>query len=375
MVSDSDESQDRYEIASELIRSLLDASSSVDYGLSASFTADIELLFKSKATSYRELVFTITLARILDPSYQATIAFYACSPRPLYEKSIRPELLRKKISCGQSPALNIAKATNAIDRAWVSQRRPADVAEATLRLVTGIDVATEETLAVIAKIFATKFLELAKTIANSEFAGDPSLTLEQVSKVLNGLIKMAPDSGNTAQRIVGLLLGNIYQHPDIRVEGTHDSAFQTNATSKKIGDLSLVTASGEILLVVEVTTKPFDAQRISECSQSLDIYAAESTTKVESVLVLCRKEDCPAGLEKALESSEGFLGRLRDSSYEYEFVDLYAWIDSTIAIMPRWIRQQLMNQLVLYVNHFQTSARVKEVFASLVAARRNQSAH
>lgn len=361
-----DEVQDRYERATHLVRSLLEAQSRHKVALPESFSADVAIVFDSNVISYRELIFTVAVARVLDSSYQATVSAYACKPRALYEKSIRPELRRLSIPCGQSPFLNIAKAAIAIDQAWLSQRRPANVAEATLRLVTAIDSSDESQLLNVAHLLAGKFLGLAQAVRESEFTGNPDLTLESISKVLTGLIQNAPDGGNTAQRIVGILLEGVYQHHDLRVEGTQDSAFQTNATSKKPGDLSVVTATGEVLLVVEVTTKVFGEQRISECSQSLDLYVAENAAKIDSVLVLCQVEDCPDRIAGSRSASDGFFGRLRDSSYEYEFFDIHAWINSTIASMTQVRRETTMKRVIEYVNHFQTAARVKEVLALLV---------
>lgn len=362
----SDGIPDHYHRAALLVQSLLASQPHRQADLPESFRADVTTIFDSKVVSYRELIFTVAIARLLDPNYQATVSAYACNPRPLFEKSIRPELRRMSIPCGQSPFLNIAKATNAIDQAWLSQRRPADVAEATLRVVTEIDSSSEPRLRTIATVFAQKFLGLAQAVRESEFIGNPELSLQRISETLNGLIRNAPDAGNTAQRIVGILLESVYQYHDLRIEGTQDSAFQTNATSKKPGDLSVVASSGEVLLVVEVTTKLFSDQRISECSQSLDLYVAEHAARIDSVLVLCQIDNCPERIASTKMAAGGFFGRLRDSSYEYEFFDIHAWINSTVASMTQDRRETAMRRVVAYVNDFQTSARVKEEFATLV---------
>jgi hypothetical protein len=364
-VTTQDEVPDHYGQVALLVRSLLETQSPLKADRPESFDADVATVFESKVVSYRELVFTITVARMLDPSYQATVSAYACNPRTLAEKSIQPEFRRLKIPCGQSPFLNIAKATSAIDQTWLSQRRPANVAEATLRLVSAIDSANETELQHLAQLFAAKFRRLAQAVREAEFTGNPALTLESISELLNGLIQNAPDGGNTAQRIVGILLESLYQHQGLRVEGIQDSAFQTNATSKKPGDLSVVTATEEILLVVEVTTKMFNEQRIAECSQSLDLYVAETATKIDSVLVLCEEKDCPKRITGTRSASDGFFGRLRDSAYEYEFVDIHAWINTTVASMTPIHRELMMKRILEYVNHFQTAASVKEEFARL----------
>lgn len=360
----------KYARISTVVGSLLDGTYSTDTSGTIKISdlqADLANVFTSSVKSYRELVFLVTIARIDDGNFQATKSLYDCNPRALYEKAIRPQFLSRKIVCGQSPALNIAKATEKIGPEWLAQRREKDVAQAVLRLVQIIEGVAGPDLAVIASEMARMFVGLASSIESHKYEGSSITELQSLSVLVRQLITRVPDGGNTAQRIVGLALQSLHSESSNSVDGVEDSASATNATSKKPGDIAISDENGRVLMVFEVTTKTFGEQRIAECSQSLDSYLSGSSEVVDSVTVLCLPENVPAEIRGDSSGGPVVIGSRNDGVFNYEFVELLSWIDAIIASMPASGRQLFFSSLTSYINHFQTSAAVRLEFVRHIA--------
>jgi hypothetical protein len=103
--------------------------------------AQCRIIFFSATWGYREILLLTVVARLLDPNYQATKDFYACHPRSLFERSIRPVLSDFSIPCRMSGVLNMAKAARKIDESWALGRRSTDrvVAQTFVGLVSLVD--------------------------------------------------------------------------------------------------------------------------------------------------------------------------------------------------------------------------------------------
>lgn len=69
----------------------------VNHNTAILFEQQIEVLFNTQAWGFREIVLVKCIARQLDSTFKASENFYACNPRPLYEKPIRAELDRRGI--------------------------------------------------------------------------------------------------------------------------------------------------------------------------------------------------------------------------------------------------------------------------------------
>jgi len=331
------------------------------------FDSDLSIVFSSSVKSYRELVFLIAIARIDDVSFKASESLYKCNPRAMFEKAMRPQFAVRKIPYGQSPALNIAKATEAIGPAWAAQRRQKEAAQAVLNLVEAIDSLSAPDLVVLAHEIARRFIELASYVESHKYEGSSVVELPRLSDMIRKLIVRAPDGGNTAQRIAGLALRTLHENSTHSIDGVEDSASTTNATSKKPGDIAISDDAGRLLMVFEITTKSFGEQRIDECSQSLSAYLKDSQDDIDSVTVLCMPENVPAEVRLGELGSSVVLGEANDGSFNYEFVDLLGWIDAMLASMPKGHRMRFFEALSEYVNHFQTSGSVKLEFLRLLA--------
>jgi len=317
----------------------------------------------ASARSYREVLLTICVATARDPEYRATSKFYACNPRPLYEDGIRPVLEGLGIPCTQSGPLNIAKATVAIDSSWAAQRSPQWAAEDTLVVLHYLEGNVSKADEVAVELCRLMFAE-AIDIDQMKSAVDGPERLDHLGNLCVRLIREATDGGNTAQRVCGYMLEESLASSNLSVSGVTDSASTTNATSKKPGDLAVEDQEGKILRIFEVTTKGFTPQRISECSQSLRTFEADSGQTLPTVSVICERANVPE-IAREIDSG-GFLGLVADGPINYEFTEIEGWIYQMLFNLADVQRVRFFTQLQNYVNEPNTRKEVKERFVALL---------
>ncbi len=352
----------------ELTRKFLQSKGTGSYKLPRDIESDLLLVFNSEKRSFREITFTINLARILDQRFKATKDLYACNPRPVYEQGIKPVLDSSGVPCTQSGPLNVTKATKAITDQWAAMKSPKDVGLATYQLAKYIDSLDKTGLEALASRMGQLLMQDAAHISSLNIESDPlsdSFALSQISK---DLIVEALDGGNTAQRIIGMLL-ELHQEMasgDSIVHGAEDSASTTNLTSKKVGDLSITKKSGALVSIYEVTLKEFTEQRIVECSQSLIGNLGSEAASESEVIVLCRKQDVPNSAFTATGNSL-FLGRLTDKfGIRYNFVDIFEWINIRIIELDDEHKRAYFSRIESYVNRVKTPVKVKSKWAEIL---------
>ncbi len=330
-------------------------------------SSDLDLVFGSEKRSFREIVFTITLARILDLNFKATKDLYACNPRPVYEQGIKPILDSMGVPCTQSGPLNVTKATKAITDQWAAMKSPKEVGMATYRLAKHVDSLDKSGLEILASSMGQLLKQDAIHITSLNIKSDPSSDSQVLQDISRTLISEALDGGNTAQRVIGTLLE---LHKEIStssliVNGTEDSASTTNLTSKKIGDLSIYKKSGSVISIYEVTLKEFTEQRITECSQSLIGNLGNEAGSKSEVIVLCRREDMPTIAISAIEKGL-ILGRYTDKfGIRYNFIEIFQWINIRILELDTEFRSEYFRRLESYVNRVKTPLKVKSKWAEI----------
>lgn len=350
---------ERTALAAARVHDLLNRSSSDSLAsLPGARRQDLDLLFEIRAKGFREILFTVTLATLMDSSYRSSRDLYACNPRPLYEQGIRPVLESNRIPCGQSGPLNVAKAARALDAPWAAQRRPPAAAQAVLRLVDYIEVSTDKAN-LLAEAMAFKFTSEAAAVAQLAVEAPPTARVATLATLCREMITQVPDGGNTPQRICGYLLHQMHGQAYL-VEGQDDSASTTNATSKKPGDLSVTDREGRLLSIYEVTVKPFDGQRVSECTQSLLAYTAATGQDVTTVRVLCRPQDAPVAASPA--GGAALLAVGEDCGVTYEYIDVFEWITVVLCLLDTASRIAFFERLQAYVNLTNTRLAVKQWF-------------
>lgn len=334
--------------------------------LNNDLTKDIDLVFSSEKRSFREVIFTITLARIIDKNFKSTVDLYSCNPRSIYEQSIRPVFEINNIPCTQSGPLNITKATKLINLDWAAMKSPKEIGLATYRIAKAVDLLDLKDLKIVAGYMGFILKKDANFINSLIVKKDPISNALNLSNISNKLISEAVDGGNTAQKIVGTLL-NINKkifNQDVFIFGTGDSASTTNLASKKVGDISVFDSDNQYISIYEITLKKFDDKRISEYGKSISsILGIENILGME-VTVLCRIEDVPNNY--VINKDSLLVGQHVDKyGITYNFINIFEWISFKILDLNNQYRSEYFNNIQDYVNMKNTSIRVKNKWKEL----------
>ena len=319
-------------------------------------TNDLEPLFSATVSGFREILLVILHARILDPTYKASLHFYDCHPRALYEGPIRSELRRRGIPHRQSGPLNIAKATEAINSAWAARR---ELAPQVVRLVERIESMPRQQLENLAIVVHKLFLDNARKTKALNVVTVPQSDVMLLSILTTRLIDGVADAGNTPQRIIGLMLDAYHQDlgSGLQVIGHEHRASVTSTTSNKAGDIAEVRPNGSVALCYEVTVKAFGQNRVEECSDSLTRYNEGTDAAISEVTVICRREDAHPD---ATEDDVGpFIGKLEYGALTFLFVDIYHWITLQLLRMAVTARLRFYERLAEYVAEPNTAEKVK----------------
>ncbi|WP_156745298.1 hypothetical protein [Mycobacterium sp. 1165178.9] len=330
----------------------------VTYEVPMRVEVDLNVVFASRATGFRELLTTVVFARLIDYQYDPTVELYECHPRPLYEQIIRPVLRERGVPCGQSGPLNVAKAAKSLNEQWAAQRRPPQVAQAMLRLIEEALTMRPAGLGAFARELGVRFDALALEVVLTKAYLPPVDSSAELARVARHLIDRHPLGGATPQLLVGVALeAEFLPIGGACVEGARDSVSTTNLTSGKVGDVA-VTIDGALARVYEVTIKPFTPQRIDECVQSIDGYFSHKLPEDMVVIVLCRQGDVPADCKPT--SDPLFLGELIRGGIVFEFVNIYGWLAGKLAELPLTGRRYFFEQVQDYLNGSRVPKEVRQ---------------
>jgi hypothetical protein len=336
--------------------------------LPTSAKADLDTVFASRTFGFRELLATVVFAKLIDKDYDPTASpeepndphrgLYSCNPRPLYEAFVRPLLQDRGVPCRQSGPLNIAKATERLNQQWAAQRRPRGDAQAMLRLVELLMGMTDEQLRAFARELGDRFDELALEVVLTQANLAPVDSAAQLSRVSRELIDRYPLGGAIPQLIVGVALeAEYFPVSGANVEGARDSPSTTNLTSGKAGDIT-VELDGDLVRVYEVTVKPFSAQRIGECLQSIHGFFGGDPAADMVVIVLCRPEDVPEGTAPTAGSLH--LGELIQGGVVFDFVNIYEWLACKLVELPLSGRRYFFEEVQNYLNGPNIPTEIRE---------------
>lgn len=345
---------------------LLAKAATRDFHLESSLLRKITQVCATTAWGYREILLVICIARLLEPSYRPTTSLYACNPRALYEGPIREMLYEAGIPHRKSGPLNIAKATPGINRAWAAQRRPGDIAETTVDLADWIENSDPESLRSFGAALLSELLREATRVADYNIAVQEEADIAHLEHLCWELINETPDAGNTPQRIVGLLLVAYHRqiHSDVTVEGHAERASTTSTTSKKPGDIMERDKAGGVIVVYEVTVKPFDEQRTSDSADSILEFSKATGTNVLEILVLCRDSDLHPNATRN-NSNSMHLATLLFRGLTYQFLDLHEWLTAAVSRLTPQSRIEFYKDLNDYIADVNTAEKVKSLWKEL----------
>ncbi len=326
--------------------------------------ADVAAIVSCGSRGFREILLTVIVGRLLDPRYKTT-SLYDCNPRALYEGPIREVLDEHRIPRGKSGPLNIAKATKALDSAWAAQRRPQAIALRVVRVAEAIDSMSARQLTALGAVLAKLLLVEARRADDLAVDLDPTADPFRLADMMATMIIDVPDSGNTPQRIIGLLLDarERAKGSPAQVLGLNDGASVTSTTAKKLGDLALGLPDGTLMAPMEVTVKPFGEARAMEAAESAHEYAEAAGVPVFEILVVCRPEDVHPNADG--QASSALMGSYEKDGITFYFLNIFDWILSQLLEMPASARSEFHSKVNHYIANPNTRKPVKVAWAEL----------
>lgn len=321
---------------------------------------EVETLFLSHIWGHREITLTILLAKILDQKFKASVNFYSCHPRAIYEGPIRTLLRKNGIPHKKSGPLNVAKNSQKINKDWAQNKRGDGMAMVVAELVKKIELVPKDTLRDFALGYVYRYLQEAKKVAKLSFKLQKIEDPIFLFNLTKSLIQNVPDGGSIPQFIIGSLLENFNktQGDHIVVSGHKDSVSATNTTSKKPGDIVEESSQG-LRRIYEVTVKAFSNDRMIESYEAVKAFDLEN--KTNEVFVICRDEDLPEEIQNP-QFQSFLIGATQYKDLTYYFIDIFEWIEEKLIFMGNSNRSNFYADLVARVNDINTSEKVKEYF-------------
>lgn len=340
---------ERYDRVAPLLEELIQKAHASSYSLAASTEAQVTALFDTKGSlSLRELALIAVVGRLLDERYAPSVDFYGCSPRALFPRYIRPVFDKHKVPHTADPTVAMSKAQN-LTEDWAAKRQAKHAARHLVRLVEQVDEMSSTELENLAAALLARFLEKARRVEKLGFEPAPKsdpLHLHQLCQRLSE----QPHGGNVPQRIVGYLLEAYHEglSTGVEVTGHEDSAFATNASRGKPGDIIEWGTDGSPGCVYEVTLKTFTRSRLEESFNGIEAYEAASGVSVPEVLVICRPDDAPSGVKDERHHS-AYLGTQQHEGVSYQFLDVDEWMLAQLLRMPASARVGFYSKLHSYI--------------------------
>ncbi len=152
---------DKLEIVSHLTES--DFEDLQDY---QSVKGILDDLINVKAMGFRGLVATAITGKYLYPDFDPLNNFYSCNPRSIFEQGIFYAFEEKRIPCGKSDPLNVAKNINVLNNEWAKGKRPQKAAQAAVNFLKFMKTARDK--GKVVNFFFFRLLEYAKSIDSIE---------------------------------------------------------------------------------------------------------------------------------------------------------------------------------------------------------------
>lgn len=311
--------------------------------------ASIGQVCAADVKGYREVLLTVLVAWtdgvVFDP---CDGDFYACNPRGLFEQGIRPALLQSGLKSRKSGPLNVAKAQRKLDESWANSRQDTTTAALVVALMRWSAEDIPGRTALVLSSLVVELIEEASHFTTLAVSPPTAISAPEASTLMEALIDEAPNAGNTAQVVVHAALVAIH-HQDGASVGDVGRASETNLTSKKPADLSVLAPWMTTPHLYEVTTKTIDRNRLEDSDDSIIEFGGGA----RSVTWLCL-------IPNNISTITPVCGCLISArGIRHEFVDLREWIRTVMELLGEHRRDAFIVQITRYIDDAQTDHDVK----------------
>jgi predicted nucleic acid-binding protein len=239
----------------------------------------LDILIPHKYDGFRGVVMTVIGGIHLDNNYKPLSDFYACNPRPIFERGIYYILEEFLIPSGKSAPLNVAKGIRKLDDAWIAGRKTGakNAATSAIKYIE-ILLDSNEHYNEVVKYFFYRLDGFAETIRNTTIE-DIDVNSESKMSLANKIVKFTldyPEAGTIPQVVIGKLLRLTIEKDDKKVDGEDESVFGTNTTSQKPADIWIEDSERNNLILYEITVKKIDYKRLDDCVHTLKAQGVDN---------------------------------------------------------------------------------------------------
>lgn len=317
----------------------------------------ISQICAAKAQGYREVLLTVIVAWIDGIKFDPCGGdFYECKPRAIFEQGVRPGLVSLGLKSRKSGPLNVAKAQTKLDKAWAASREDALTAQLVVEMLQWMMSDIPRRARPALRAILEELVEEARHLKSMSIAAPTSLSGNECSRRVLELIRLAPNSGNTAQAAVHAALSELHDGSGVEIDEL-GRASETNFTAKKPADITVVVPWAAVPHLYEVTTKKIDDVRLRDSDESVLRFGSGAN----AVTWLCLLPENIASL--GIDGYECESG----NGVRHEFHDLRSWLSAVMEILGEVRRDSFLSRLSKYVDDSQTDGVVKSAWRQVQA--------
>lgn len=319
----------------------------------------LENLIFVKIKGFRGIVATAIAGQLINPNYDPLNDFYGCNPRPIYENGVFKSFYGR-IPCGKSDPLNVAKNVSKLDSGWVQGKRPMTAAQAVVDFLTILKDRPNDR-DILVDFYFYKLVEYASSVAsiNLNIPISNKLSKLELSDKIARFTLEYPESGTIPQMVIAILLEANFRGSELLVEGSSESVFGTNTTSKKPADI-WIEKDNEVVSLFEITVKKVDNKRLSDAVESivsLDLLDLPLT-------FICRLPEDIKNLDLPY-SDYGLSATYNYKGKKIDFVDISGFIKVMCSVISEDAMQDAIYKLAEFVNDIDRPVTTKNGWNSL----------
>ncbi len=324
------------------------------------FAEACAVVFRSKTKAYREVLLGCLLTRITDPDKDIHLPYVSMGPRAfsgrsLDERVINPFLRSKRIPCTQGPYLSVFRRQVSFDRSTRPKMRDKQGFDA---LVGLLDMAQGESNQARLLDFFDYVLYcfvLLREEQSVELIGLERVSLQQCRRLLRRLLSRQ-SKGIFPQVIVVSMVEAVIERFGLDWEAHFQQINVSDRAAGVEGDITVLDkASGDTVVVVEVTERSVDRSRVRSAFQ--EKVSPASVRDYIFAVHLNRVQP------EAIEQAERYF----HFGYDVNFVDIHEWVCNCLATVGAPGRNVFLSRLIAHLSADWIPATLKHAWNEEIA--------
>lgn len=315
-----------------------------------------EILFESKAQSYREALLGCALARHIDQNIDITLPYAnlgenAFNGRTLDEKVVNPFLHEHEIPSSKGPYLASFRRSVTFSPETQKGMRDKEAFGAMLTIIDQLKTGDQDDAETFILHLLNKFIELREK-SDITLAQIKRLSIDQYADLIKRLLD-TPSGGLLPVLLTVATFTALKEVYDLPWQINFQGINVTDAASGASGDVT-VSAEGKTLIVVEVTERTIDESRVRSTFRTKIL-----PNKIEDYLFLFSGEQ-PS--DEARERARSYFAQ----GHEVNFVRLAPWIMTFLTTLGSDGRAIFTDCIVEALKKKDISASIKVAWNDIV---------